>query len=126
MKDTKAEVVLADTYALVEIIRGNENYKMYTEKVLVTTMLNLMEFYYQMLRESGEAAAEKVFNLYIKRMIPISITAIKQGMMFKLKYKKENLSYTDCVGYALAKELEIPFLTGDIKFEHKEYVRYVK
>ena len=47
-------------------------------------------------------------------------------MEFKLKYKKERVSYVDCIGHALALELGIRFLTGDEKFEDKDNVEFVK
>ncbi|MBI2143262.1 type II toxin-antitoxin system VapC family toxin, partial [Candidatus Woesearchaeota archaeon] len=47
-------------------------------------------------------------------------------MHFRLKYKKENLSYADCIGYALAEMMRIKFLTGDEKFRNKENVEFVK
>ena len=47
-------------------------------------------------------------------------------MAFKLYNKKEKLSYVDCIGHCLAKEIGVRFLTGDQKFENKENVEYVK
>ena len=70
--------------------------------------------------------ADKYLNLYSKFVIPITDSSIRKGMELKLKYKKENLSYVDCVGYALALELGIKFLTGDQKFENKDNVEFVK
>ena len=39
---------------------------------------------------------------------------------------KRNVSMTDCVGYILAKQLGIKFLTGDKEFEHLDNVEFVK
>jgi predicted nucleic acid-binding protein len=61
-----------------------------------------------------------------KSLIPINLGNIRGGMKFKLKYKKEHLSYVDCIGWAKAKELGIKFLTGDEKFEDKDNVEFVK
>ncbi len=34
-----------DTYALIEVIKGNENYLEYAELTFITTTLNFTEFY---------------------------------------------------------------------------------
>ena len=47
-------------------------------------------------------------------------------MQFKLQFKDEKLSYADCIGYAVAAEFGIKFLTGDKKFRSKENVEFVK
>ncbi len=120
------DVFFADTYALIEIIGGTAHYKPYTECILVTTSWNLAELYYSLLRDYGQAIAEKYLRVYEAVVIPITLTSIREGMKLKLRHQKERLSYTDCVGYALALEKGIPFLTGDEKFESKENVEFVK
>ena len=70
--------------------------------------------------------ADKYLDMYSKFIVPISYSCIRKGMEFKLKHKKEKVSYADCIGYALALELGIKFLTGDEKFETKDNVEFVK
>ena len=120
------EVFLADTYALIELIGGNPNYQKYTNNLLLTTNFNLAELYYALLRDYDQETAEKYLKLYLDFLIPITPSSIQWGMQFKLKYRKDKLSYTDCVGYALAFELNIKFLTGDQKFETMPNVEFVK
>ncbi|MDP3727856.1 MAG: PIN domain-containing protein [bacterium] len=115
-----------DTYAMIEIIGGNKSYQKYLYSGFVTSQWNLAELYYHLISTYGNDVAENYYRVYQDFVIPISTTSLKLGMYFKLKYKKERLSYIDCVGYMLAQELEIPFLTGDEKFETKENVVYVK
>lgn len=122
----KIKTFLADTYALVEIIKGNNNYKDFLDYNLITTKLNIMELYYHCLRYHDQEVANRYLKLFFQFVVPISIDSIKMGMQFKLKYRKEKLSYIDCVGYALASELGIKFLTGDCKFEDKQNVEFVK
>jgi predicted nucleic acid-binding protein len=50
---------------------------------------------------------------------------MKHKFILSFENKKDKLSYTDCLGYALAMELEIPFLTGDRKFKGKKNVLWV-
>ena len=120
------EVFFADTYALIEIIGGNKNYKPYTNTILLTTKFNLIELYYHFLHDYGKKIADKYLKLFSNLVIPVSYTSIQNGMLFKLNHKKEKLSYVDCIGYALATELGIKFLTGDEKFENKVNVEYIK
>ncbi len=120
------KVFLADTYALIELVGGNINYKPYLNHVLLTTKFNLIELYYHFLHDYDKETADKYLKLYSNFVILISYNCIRDGMEFKLKNKKEKLSYVDCIGYARAKELNIKFLTGDNKFENKENVEFVK
>jgi len=127
MQDTtKTRIFLADTYALIELLGGNPNYKPYLSHILITTKFNLIELYYHFLQDYGKETADKYLDLYSKFIIPITDNSIRKGMELKLKYKKENLSYVDCIGYALALELGIKFLTGDQKFGNKDNVEFVK
>jgi uncharacterized protein len=128
MKGMTKEITIffADTYAIIEIIKGNGNYKKYLDNTLWTTKFNLAELYYSLLKDFGKDTADGYMKVYSKIIIPITYTSIKKGMVFKLENKEEKLSYTDCVGYSLAEELEVKFLTGDSKFENKKNVEFVK
>lgn len=120
------EVFFADTYAIVEIIGGNPNYEAYTSAILVTNAFNLTELYYALLKDYGKKIADRYLGVYAHCSIPISTSAIQNGMQFKLANKKDRLSYADCVGYSLAAELGVKFLTGDGKFEGVDNVEFVK
>ena len=50
-----------DTYAIIEIIKGNTNYKKFLNEELFTSIFNLYEFYYTSLRDYGESDAKKFF-----------------------------------------------------------------
>src|SRR3989344_2259578 len=109
---TDLKIFLADTYALIELIGGNENYKVYLDHILVTTKFNLAELYYHFLHDYNKETADHYLKLYSRFIIPISFKSIRFGMQFKLDYKKEKLGYVDCIGYSLANLLKIKFLTG--------------
>ena len=125
MKDM-TKIFLADTYALIELLGGNPNYGAYLNHILITTKFNLIELYYHFLHDYDKKTADKYLELYSGFVIPITYSCIQRGMEFKLEHKKERVSYVDCIGYALALELRIKFLTGDEKFENKENVEFVK
>lgn len=45
---------------------------------------------------------------------------------FKKRNKKWNISYADALGYAIAEQEGICFLTGDKAFERMQNVEFVK
>lgn len=116
-----------DTYALIEIIRGNENYKSYSKDVgIVTTGLNLMELYYRLYVLFGIETAEFYYQKYKIFAIDVDDTTLKKAMIFKAENKNKDLSYADCIGYIFANEKKIKFLTGDKQFKNLSNVEFVK
>ena len=118
--------LFADTYALIGIIQGRKDYRPYLSRRIITSKYNLIEMYYYFLRTYDEKIADKYFRMHEEIIIPITFSNIRTGMKFKLKNKKEKLSYVDCIGYAMAMGAGIRFLTGDQKFESKNNVEFVK
>lgn len=116
-----------DTYAFYEIIVGNQNYLPYTKEVnIITTQLNLMEMYYQLLALYSKEHALEFFKKYEDFIVPISDSLVIEAMDFRKDHYKKNLSYVDCVGYTIAKKMKTPFLTGDIQFENMSNVNFIK
>ena len=120
-----------DTYALHEIEEGGENYLKFSNEVgIVTTTLNLMELYYSYFVKRGLAAAEMTFNHFRPFCIDINDKTLKDAAVMraqlKAKSKKSNVSYIDCLGYVIAQQLKIKFLTGDREFEGLDNVEFVR
>lgn len=116
-----------DTYALYEILLGNQAYKKYDEHVsFVTTRLNLMELYYGLLRKYGKKTAGEYYGSFLSNVTDIDDETIKEAMEFRLENAHRDLSYVDCVGYALARRNGLLFLTGDKAFKDLPGVEYVK
>lgn len=114
-----------DTYALYEVIQGNKNYSKYVTRVgIITTKLNLMELYYGLLKDFGAETADQYYDYFMQYCVNFSDEAIKAAMTIKIKNRK--LSYVDCIGYTIAKQFNIPFLTGDKEFKDMENVEYKK
>lgn len=126
MKDMGNKIFFCDTYALIEIIGGNSNYKKYIKNILMTSDYNLMELYYAFLRDYNRQTVEKFFDFWTNYIVQIPQETIKIAMEFKLANKKDKLSYVDCIGYVFSVQNGIKFLTGDQKFENKEHVEFVK
>lgn len=116
-----------DTYALVEIAQGNDSYAKYREGVkIITNKLNLMELAYFLFRINKAEKVELVFKDYLKYNVEPSISALMEATRFKFIHKKRKLSYVDCLGYIMAKENKVKFLTGDEKFKGMANVEFVK
>lgn len=120
---TKA-VYFFDSYAIIEIIKGNENYKEYTDSVILTTKLNLFEVFYSLLRDLNEKECSTFLERYIKFTIDFDKEIIKEAAKFKLQNK--NLSMTDCIGYCLANKWGVKFLTGNREFGNLSNVEFIK
>jgi len=116
-----------DTYALIEIMKNNPNYAKYKDFDINTCTINLSEFYYFLLKVYNEKKADyliKRINFKLANIIQTHV-ALKSSQ-FRFRYKKEKLSYIDCLGYILSKEMNMKFLTGDEKFKNKDNVEFVK
>ena len=115
-----------DSYAIIEILKNNTNYDKFKELTIFTSSINISEVYYSLIKNVEEEIAENFINsLNIQILIIDKDSAIKAAK-FKFKFKKEKLSYIDCLGYEVAKKLKIKFLTGDEGFRDKENVEFVK
>lgn len=117
-----------DTYAIIEFLKGNNNYIKYFEKGGIITKLNLMELYFYLLREFGKKEAKKIYAVFAGYAIDYDDGIMKEAMDFKLKMKEKgkDASYTDAIGYILARKKKIKFLTGDEEFRNMANVEFVK
>jgi|SRR3989344_7198273 len=115
-----------DTYALIEIVKGNSNYKKFLNDELYTTILNLYELYYNLLRDFNEEHAKNMFYSFYPLLMQIKNDWLFIAAKFKLENKKFNISYTDALGYIIAKENGMKFLTGDKEFKDLDNVEFVK
>lgn len=113
-----------DTYAIIEIVKGNANYKKYLEAESFTSLLNLYELYYYLLRDMGEKKAKELFFQFRNLVIPIKDEYIFLASAFKRKHK--DVSYADALGYVMATQNKAKFLTGDSAFQNISQVQFVK
>lgn len=120
------KIYFFDTYALIEIFKGNKSYEKYKKEKFIITILNLIELHYFMLKNNGEDFAREIMIDYSKFIIPVTLKIIEEANIFRLKHKKKDISTTDAIGYVLSLRNNIKFLTGDIKFENMDDVEFVK
>ena len=115
-----------DTYALIEIIRGNKNYLPYTNSRIIITSFILAELCYSSIRLYGIKKAYEYVDKYSRFVVKIDKEIVKEAMNFRYINVKKDISIADCIGYILAKKLNIKFLTGDKEFENLPNVEFVK
>jgi len=113
-----------DSYALFEIVFGNEKYLRYAEAGGVTTMFNIAELNYGLKKEKSKEEADKITDSFKSCTIKVHWDSLKEAMNLKTKHK--SLSIPDSIGYITAKKLGIRFLTGDEDFRNFENVEFIK
>ena len=115
-----------DTYALIEIIKGNPNYNEFLDGEFSTCILNLYELFYNLLRVENKEIAKKYYIQFYDYIIDIKDEYIFEASKFKLENKKFDVSYTDSLGYIIALKNNMKFLTGDQQFKGRENVEFAK
>ena len=70
--------------------------------------------------------AEEFFNRLINSFVKINPELVKETANFRFKEIRRKFSYVDCLGYIIAKENKIRFLTGDIRFKGMPNVMFVQ
>ncbi len=122
-----SDAYYADTYALIEIGKGSQQYQRYKENIkLVLHKLNIVELCYFMLREKRENEMKAWYAQLSKFHSDPPDEVYLETAKMKYKYKERRLSYIDCLGYCMARYLKIKFLTGDEKFRDLPGVEFVK
>lgn len=115
-----------DTYAIIEIIEDNKNYEKYKEEDIITSILNAGELYYSLLKKNVEETAETWHERLKQSAVLVDSEIIKKAMKFRFENKSKKFSFIDCVGYVIAKERNLIFLTGDDGFKDMENIEFVK
>jgi predicted nucleic acid-binding protein len=115
-----------DAYALFEILHGNSSYHAYTEQTPIVNPFILGEYCHGLLKEMEYEKAHRLAHEYEPFSQSVDVRLMLDASTMKRKYSKQNLSFTDCIGYLHAKKMGVKFLTGDKQFEHMENVEFVK
>ncbi len=118
-------VYFFDTYAVVETIEGKKAYTGYKGSNAIITKLNLFEICQFLYRKGfSEEEVDAALSEYGSCVVDYSTQLIKEAVRMKLKNRK--LSPADCVGYQVAQEYGVKFLTGDKEFMGMPGVEFVK
>jgi len=119
-----------DTYALIELLKGNPNYEGYSRADLVTTEFNILELTYALFRDFGHDETANTIE-FVRTKVEVMLTEDSDYLNasdFRLSANKtgKKLSLVDALGYSYSRKLGIKLLTGDREFSEMENVEYVK
>lgn len=120
------DVKFLDTYALVEISKGNPDFIYLLRLDFGVLDLILAELYTVLLREDGRDLADFWYKKLEGFATTSSLSTLIRAVKYRHENKKQNLSFFDCVGYIFARENNMKFVTGDKEFENKEGVEFIK
>ncbi len=115
-----------DTYALIAIANGEEQFKPYIDDDIITLKENIVELYYFLLRKYNLKTADYFLNKFASIAHEFTLPLIRTAMAFKEQHKKENFSYIDCLGYTYSRENNRLFVTGDNAFRNLNAVKFVQ
>ena len=116
----------ADTYAYIEVLKDNPSYHRFKKSVFLTSQYTVAELAYFFIRQDQEPTAIQVASRISDDVINASLPTLLRAMKLKFLYRQKKLSYTDCIGYALARDLGVKFLTGDKQFKDLPDVEFVR
>jgi predicted nucleic acid-binding protein len=119
-----SETFFFDTYALIEVIRGNPKYVPYSKAQAITTIFNIAELNYILKKEHPKKVADDFTNKYKPCTIKFLWEDIINAMDLKTKHR--NLSIPNAIGYIVAKRYNVKFLTGDEDFKALDNVEFIK
>jgi predicted nucleic acid-binding protein len=122
--------LFGDTYALIELLKGNPSHDRYSDADLVTTEFNMLELTYALLRDFGRHETANVIDFMRRKIevIPAEDPDYLSASEFRLSANKtgKKLSLVDALGYSCSRKLGIKFLTGDREFNGMDNVEYIK
>src|SRR3989344_4928536 len=78
-----------DTYAIIEIMKGNPNYSKFKEMIFVTTYLNLSETYFSLLKEMNEIEAKKTISSLNMEFIELDYEIALESSSFRYIHKEK-------------------------------------
>lgn len=114
-----------DSYAIIELTRGNPKYAQYSQEVVITSIFHLIEVYWSILNNFDEKKAEESYTKFRDCVVDIDDITLKEAIQFRKHHKQRDLSYADCIGYIYAKKQGLLFLTGDKEFKEFPHVAFV-
>ncbi len=116
-----------DSYALIAFWEDSANYRKFELGSGATALTNLMEVqYYLHKKGKKESDIREAISDLLPLCIGFSDEDCFEAVKFRFKNKERRMSYTDCLGYTLAKKSCIKFLTGDKAFEGLPGVEFVR
>ncbi|EQD77567.1 PilT domain-containing protein [mine drainage metagenome] len=121
--------VFLDSYAIIEMARGNPRYAAVREGEFATSVGNLLEVYYVLLQSGEEDLAEKALDEFGPLAVDLPRDLISRIARFRLERKGttgRRFSYVDASGYLYAQDRGLEFVTGALEFEGCPGMRFLR
>lgn len=118
-----------DSYAIIEIARGNPKYRQFSRAEGVTSVLNLLEVFYILAQAGEPSLARSTFESGQASAVQFPASLVPVAATFRLGVcgaTGRRFSYIDALGYTYSRESGYDFLTGAEEFEGFEGVRFVR
>jgi hypothetical protein len=118
-----------DSYALIEIAKGNRRYARYRVSRGVTSKLNLLELYYVLLCEGREDLALSCLQEHLAAAVDFPGEILPLAARFRqtsLGATGRRFSYIDVLGYVHSRTSGYTFLTGAHEFAGLPNVEFVR
>ncbi|MGK0232597.1 MAG: putative nucleic acid-binding protein [Patescibacteria group bacterium] len=93
---------------------------------MITTSVNISEVFYALRKIEDYRTANYIVNQLSVSCLEVTPEVAIKAAELKKEYKKQKLSYINCIGYILAQEHKLKFLTGDKEFKDFPNVEFVK
>jgi predicted nucleic acid-binding protein len=114
-----------DSYAIIAGIEGRTPYERFIEyEKGITSYYNILEVCYYLLRTKQEHLISDIMTRLLSILVEPSPQDILPAM--RLRQMHASLSYTDALGYTLARRHQVQFLTGDEHFRDLPHVEFIK
>ena len=82
------DIYFFDTYAIIEVVKGNPRYKKYGDCGVVISAFNLSELHLHITRIFGEKIANMILEEYSGSAINFELEDIREATALKIKYAK--------------------------------------
>jgi hypothetical protein len=118
-----------DSYAIIEMARGNRSYLPFRDEPTITSRANLLEVYYILTQLKEEPLAKACLAALGPTAVELQVELIPTIARLRLRRlgaTGRRFSYSDAFGYVYARENGYAFLTGAHEFEGLPGVAFVR
>jgi hypothetical protein len=118
-----------DSYAIIEMARGNPGYLRYRSEPSITARAHLLEVYYILAQQGDEDLARAALRALGPQAVELPLELIPKIAILRLRQlgaTGRRFSYADALGYVYARENGYTLLTGAHEFEGLPDVAFVR
>ncbi len=114
-----------DTYALIEICRGNPKFSFLMNEDIVIPNTTLAEFYWVLIKNKDNDEAKQWCERLLNFTVDVKKELLLKAQNFRYLHRKRDISFFDSVGYVFSVENNSLFVTGDKEFKEMDNVKFI-